>query len=126
MKGQKPKEVGNTSLANGAGQGIGDSKREPVFTPHPGVQPPNWSGKIEDAQAGQRLSSSLPLGRRRLDWLLPKALLQQRLGDGSGDRLQQFLAFLRSCRPRLADDTDERAARKLAPTVDTGIDTRNR
>jgi hypothetical protein len=34
MKGQKPKEVGPTTLANGAGQGIGDSKREPVFHAH--------------------------------------------------------------------------------------------
>ena len=42
----------------------------------------------------------------RSDRLLPKALLQQRLRDGSGDCLKQFLAFLRSCRPRLADHTD--------------------
>src|SRR5262245_3210827 len=70
--------------------------------------------------------SSLQLSRRRLDWLLPKTLFQERLRDRRGDGLQQFLAFLGSCRPRLADDTDERAARKLAPTVDTGIDTRNR
>jgi hypothetical protein len=55
MKGQKPKEVGNTTLANGAGQGIGDSKREPVSPHIPACKLPTGSREIEDAQAGKRL-----------------------------------------------------------------------
>ena len=56
MKGHKPKAVGHTTLTNGAGQGIGDSKREPVFTPHPRVQPPNRSSRRSSS-----LASDIPV-----------------------------------------------------------------
>jgi hypothetical protein len=55
MKGQKPKEVGNTTLANGAGQ-VSVTASASLFSRHiPVCNLPTGCCEIEDAQAGKRL-----------------------------------------------------------------------